>query len=494
MGGLLVALLLAGLHEPCVAQPGPVVRYHLLADLDAAGEACSMERGLHQWRGLDARWEAESDGERVFVVRHFVCRVGAWHLQQEVAVESPIERGGSWQDDDVVHWQLPAGALASPRTRTLFVFAEEPMSGALDIAGNGAWPLPAFALQGPAPIDIPALDGWAGGCAVAALAIWGMLVSRRAGCRGSRSAGAVLPIVAVVAVTAVLLFLHTLPAAATLADPPRGTELAVWTRDDPAHDLQGNEPGVDLRRVTLSESKSALDVRVRVFASDASPLPNGARVLFLGNSLTYTNDLPGMLRALAAQAGKQLIVRSITSGGASLEDLYQDGRALQELDTAHYDVVVMQQGPSSLPENQIYLRDWTVTFSGPIRAAGAKPALYMVWPDASRVAFFDAVRQSYRGAAEAVDGMFVPAGEAWRAAWREDAQLALYGSDDFHPSALGTYAAAATLFASLYRESPEGLPPTLQVGGGTVRLDAQDVAIVQRAAWQAHRQQGLAGR
>src|SRR3712207_7953962 len=58
---------------------------------------------------------------------------------------------------------------------------------------------------------------------------------------------------------------------------------------------------------------------------------------------------------------------------------------------------------------------YTTLFRSHIRAAGARPALLMTWPAASgSAAFFDDVRASFQQAAEAVDGVFLPAGEAWR--------------------------------------------------------------------------------
>ena len=79
-----------------------------------------------------------------------------------------------------------------------------------------------------------------------------------------------------------------------------------------------------------------------------------------------------------------------------------------------WQVVVMQQGPSSLPANQVFLRDWTVRLDSAITAAGARSALYMVWPAMQNFGTYDGVRTSYRNAAIEVDGMFIPAGEAWR--------------------------------------------------------------------------------
>ena len=74
-------------------------------------------------------------------------------------------------------------------------------------------------------------------------------------------------------------------------------------------------------------------------------------------------------------------------------------------------VVVLQQGPSALPESQVNLREWTARFDGAIRATGAPAALYHACSrGANRRDAFDAVSRSYARAAEDVGGMLLPSG------------------------------------------------------------------------------------
>jgi hypothetical protein len=71
-------------------------------------------------------------------------------------------------------------------------------------------------------------------------------------------------------------------------------------------------------------------------------------VLFIGNSLTYENDLPGTVAALAAFAGDTVNVESVTGGGLALIDHYNGAtNALQVVDRGGWDYVVLQQGPTS---------------------------------------------------------------------------------------------------------------------------------------------------
>jgi hypothetical protein len=95
--------------------------------------------------------------------------------------------------------------------------------------------------------------------------------------------------------------------------------------------------------------------------------------------------------------------------------------------------------------------------------------MYMVWPSTDRFFDFDRVSESYRLAAEAIGGQLYPAGDAWRAAWAHNPSLALYGSDGFHPSSLGTYTAALTIVAVVYNRSPIGLP-ALGIAAATAQV------------------------
>jgi hypothetical protein len=111
-------------------------------------------------------------------------------------------------------------------------------------------------------------------------------------------------------------------------------------------------------------------------------------------------------------------VSSVAFGDYSLEDHWNRGDALRAIASARWDFVVLQQGPSSLPESRALLVDYATRFAREIRRAGARPALYMVWPPLSREDAWDDVTASYTAAAAAVDGLLLPAGEALRAAGR----------------------------------------------------------------------------
>lgn len=187
----------------------------------------------------------------------------------------------------------------------------------------------------------------------------------------------------------------------------------------------------------------------------AAPL----RILFIGNSLTIAHDLPAMLVALARGGGAEPpVTRTIAVGGFSLEDHWNQGDAQRAISAGGWDVVVLQQGPSALPQSRRLLVDYTRKFATVIRAAGATPALYAVWPSINRQADFAAVSASYAAAARAANGKHLAVGDAWRQTLREHRDLALYSDDGLHPTRAGTYLAALVMHRALYGPAPAALP------------------------------------
>lgn len=187
--------------------------------------------------------------------------------------------------------------------------------------------------------------------------------------------------------------------------------------------------------------------------TQAPPQPTKLRILFIGNSLTYTHDLPARLARVAQATGREAQVEMIARADFSLEDHWVQKTAADALGRK-WDVVVLQQGPSSLPDSRDELIASTKRFADAIRSIGAKPAIYMVWPRAGRKEDFLAVIESHRAAAEAADAILIPAGEAWMRALAQQPRLRLY-SDSLHPTVAGADLAVLTHYFALFPAGPQ---------------------------------------
>ena len=94
------------------------------------------------------------------------------------------------------------------------------------------------------------------------------------------------------------------------------------------------------------------------------------RILFVGNSFTARNNLPGLLKGLAGARGIDLEHKLISAGGASLRQHLNAGKALEAIATGDFDTVVLQE-QSTLPiKSPARFREGARDFHTAISAAG----------------------------------------------------------------------------------------------------------------------------
>ena len=85
--------------------------------------------------------------------------------------------------------------------------------------------------------------------------------------------------------------------------------------------------------------------------------------------------------------------------------------------------------------------------------------------------------EAYTIAGNANDAFVIPVGLAFAASVAKRPELNLYAPDKRHPSMLGTYLSAATVYASLYRESPVE-------NSYTAGIDAETARFLRTIAWE----------
>ena len=205
--------------------------------------------------------------------------------------------------------------------------------------------------------------------------------------------------------------------------------------------------------------------------------PGGHHVLFIGNSLTYTNDLPGTVSALARSVNDTIRTLSITLPNfAVIDHALGLSNALDAIKSQPWEYVILQQGPTTTALNRDTLIIAVKKLDPLVKNAGGRTALMMAWPDAQSPQLFPLVRASSQAAANSVvGGMFIPAGEAWRAALEKDATLPLYGPDGYHPAPLGTYLAGLVIYEKVTGHDARLLPAIAEVAG--VRLSTSEARV-----------------
>jgi hypothetical protein len=202
------------------------------------------------------------------------------------------------------------------------------------------------------------------------------------------------------------------------------------------------------------------------------------RVLFIGNSFTARNDLPGLIAGLAAARGKSMEHRLISAGGASLRTHWNASEAQKAIRDGQYDFVVLQE-QSTLPvKNARRMHENVRLFDEAIRAAGAKTVLYMTWARQHAPESQQAITDAYAGIGRELGATVVPVGLAWQRFLRKHDQPVLHDKDQSHPTPAGSYLAAGVFLAVLFEESPVG------IGSEFAGLSEKDLTLLQKAAWQ----------
>lgn len=201
------------------------------------------------------------------------------------------------------------------------------------------------------------------------------------------------------------------------------------------------------------------------------------RILFIGNSLTAANDLPDILTTIAKENDRKIKTKMVAFPDFSLDDHLKDGAALKEIRDGHWNFVVMQQGSSALPESRVELVASAKLFATEIKARGATPAFFMVWPSEQRRFDFTNVHDSYALAAKETASLFIPAGDSWIEAWKEDPKTVLY-SDAVHPTPLGSVFAAAVIYIRLTKATSVEIPTRFAFG----KLSPAEIDLIRKVA------------
>lgn len=220
-------------------------------------------------------------------------------------------------------------------------------------------------------------------------------------------------------------------------------------------------------------------------------------VLFIGNSYTYVNDLPGLFTGLSEAGSRPVRIDASTFGGYSLEDHTNAQATLDKITQDSWSYVVLQE-QSVIPT----IHYWRYNSMHPasrlldslIRLQGAKTAFFMTWGrkyggqqsygDSLSPNFRDyfemqeSLRVAYEEIANELSSTMVPVGMAYARARHIDSLVDLWQGDNSHPTLEGTYLGACVFYAVLHGASPVGL----EFCGG---LDSATARFCQEIGWQA---------
>lgn len=200
------------------------------------------------------------------------------------------------------------------------------------------------------------------------------------------------------------------------------------------------------------------------------------KVLFIGNSYTYANNLPQMLADIALSKSDTVLFDSNTPGGYTFFSHCNNVTTLQKIRSQKWDVVILQgqsQEPSLNPSavmSQTY--PFAKQLSDSIRANNACTEImfYMTWgrknsdmsncptysPSCTYNGMQARLRESYMLFKDSFMTSVAPIGVAWKTFRNNYPLVDLYSPDESHPSVHGTYLAACVFYSSIFKKSTIG--------------------------------------
>ncbi|HYV35228.1 MAG TPA: DUF4886 domain-containing protein [Gemmataceae bacterium] len=222
---------------------------------------------------------------------------------------------------------------------------------------------------------------------------------------------------------------------------------------------------------------------VAIAPAQAQEKQKPVRVLFIGNSFTFVNDLPNMIAELA-KAVKQLPLEhgQETPGGCSFEKHWKDGKAATKIAAGPWDYVVLQEQSQRPLTGRAVMFEFATKLDGEIKKHKAKTLLYQTWARQDEPTKQDALSKAYLDLGKELKASVAPVGTAWQNALQKNPKLVLHAADKSHPCKTGTYLAACVFYGTIYAKSPEDLPGN--VGG----LADGEAKTLQAIAWETVRQ------
>ena len=257
---------------------------------------------------------------------------------------------------------------------------------------------------------------------------------------------------------------------------------------------------------------SALLALIALPCLAAPPTTNVLRVLFVGNSYTYFNNLPDIVAQIGAAHGRSIQCEELTRGGATFADLWLKAAAENVITGTAWDVVVLQDQsfePVADPSN---MWKFGTRLCDAVDTAGARKLFYLTWAYAAPLPWMtntaapkyergaaalftnmqERLNDAYYRLADQIGADVAPVGIAFAAARRQHPDWPLHLPDNSHPSMLGSYLAGLVLYAALCDDPPTNPPAVLhgwradtneQKRLTTFTVTPEQAAALTRIAW-----------
>ena len=203
------------------------------------------------------------------------------------------------------------------------------------------------------------------------------------------------------------------------------------------------------------------------------------KVLFIGNSHTFFNDMAYQFAYLMRAAGQQVEVTMLSRGGQKICEHIKNEQTRFNILYGGYDFVILQENTTAFPDGETHaanvavIKDWC-------DEAGAKLGLYMNFESPCDTPKLDYLRTGILYAANKLQLPVARVGEAFGKAKEELPHIDLHYTDRHHANAVGSYLIAMTIMRDLFGMEVSGLPSTVTYKEKTiVAVPEEDAKALQ---------------
>ena len=172
------------------------------------------------------------------------------------------------------------------------------------------------------------------------------------------------------------------------------------------------------------------------------------RILFIGNSHTYYNDLPAIVQKIAQEEGYQTEVTMIAHGGWYLKQHVEEPDVPFNIRYGHYDYVVLQEHSHPFDCIEDY-QNAAATLAEWVKEADSTPVIYATWSRKEEEYEQARMNRINRELAAHLEAVLAPVGENWWEYSRSWPDLEMYAEDGAHASPYGSEFAAKVIWTAI---------------------------------------------
>lgn len=179
------------------------------------------------------------------------------------------------------------------------------------------------------------------------------------------------------------------------------------------------------------------------------------KILFIGNSKTYRQNMPLIFQRLVESSGKEIYVDKATKPGASLIELYDEAETLEKINSAKWNYVIIQERTiKALQEDISEFKDGAVKLVNAILKNNSTTKIIYnacgVYSDFV-IEEYEATNKHYEQIAKLTNGKVCYQGNAFINFHNRFPEIELY-EDKQHPSLVGAYLSACCLYNTIFNE------------------------------------------